>query len=989
MTQNNNNFAQHIAIYLNRFICVVLLFSSQSISAQFYQIRNFNAENGLASPEVYGLMQDSKGYMWFATDMGVSRYNGNEFENFSTENGLPDNTIFGFCEDIKGRVWFRSFSGKLSYYFNDSIYTLPCNLFLENEVRKNAFVLSSIYVDEADTIWIGTNYSIIIKIAPGWNSNQVSKINCSSNGGYLYLFKNNASIYGGHQGKTSLVTVYESNGKKICEIDSKVKIASRYYGMRLKNGTFLASVNNVIINFTKDKVIGKVELNSTINSLLEDSDGKIISATYDGIRIHKKNELKTFELIPDFYDKVFTGIVIDKENSLWLGAEGQGVYNIPFRDGRYYTNEHGLIQSKISSIIEKDGVILSGHLNGQVSLIKDSTINQIALNTKNAIDVFNNRVYNIYVHRKSDIFICKRQSTFKLTNDFKNYKELDIIGIRKITKSSGDLVWIQQARQIKLCEILNNFKTLKTIFFDQYIDDIFEDSKGILWISSMNGLWKYERDSLIYLGEQNKLLSGRIISIAEDNAGVLWMATRGKGVIAKKGNVFYNITQNDGLASNMCRNLYIDKNHVIWVGSNNGLSKIQIKSSHQFNYVVDIYSKKQGLLSNEVNYILSKGNELILAHNNGISVLNPALLKNNVTPPPIYITNVLNNNSNYKNDSIRFLYNENYLKISYIGISYKNPGTVEYKYKMEGLDTSWVYTNYTSAQFQTLYPGNYKFIVYAKNNDGYWSEKPAILYLTIMPAWWQTWLFKLALFALLCLFVFLFIKKRLDKIRKREVEKTELQNKIANTELKALRAQMNPHFIFNAINSVQYFMTSNDPESSQKYLSKFAKLIRYVMDNSKPAAIPLEKELEALRLYIDLEALRFENRFEYQIVVDERIDVNFVQIPSMLIQPYVENAIWHGLMHKKDNRKLDISITIHDSILTCAIQDNGIGREKSREIKSIESNTYHKSFGMSVTKERLEIISRLNNINPQVNIIDLYENGIAMGTRVEISIPSF
>ncbi len=140
--------------------------------------------------------------------------------------------------------------------------------------------------------------------------------------------------------------------------------------MRLKNGTFLASVNNVLINFTPNQIISKVELKSTINSLLEDKDGKIVSATYDGIRIHKSGELNKFEIIPDFYDKVFTGIVIDKENSLWLAAEGQGVYNIPFREGRYYTNEHGLIQSKISTILQKDGTILSGHLNGSVTLKK-------------------------------------------------------------------------------------------------------------------------------------------------------------------------------------------------------------------------------------------------------------------------------------------------------------------------------------------------------------------------------------------------------------------------------------------------------------------------------------------------------------------------------------------------------------------------------------------------------------------------------------------
>lgn len=230
---------------------------------------------------------------------------------------------------------------------------------------------------------------------------------------------------------------------------------------------------------------------------------------------------------------------------------------------------------------------------------------------------------------------------------------------------------------------------------------------------------------------------------------------------------------------------------------------------------------------------------------------------------------------------------------------------------------------------------------------------------------------------------------RIDVIKKREYEKTELQNKIATTELKALRAQMNPHFIFNAINSVQYFMTSNDPASSQKYLSKFAKLIRYVLENSKPSTISLDKEIDALKLYIDLEILRFENHFEYQFMIDENINTSFIQIPSMLIQPYVENAIWHGLMHKKSSGKLMINITIKSSILTCIIEDNGIGRVQSQKNKTVESLTQHKSFGMAVTMERIEIISRLNNIAPEVNVIDLYENNLATGTRVEIKSPSF
>ena len=726
-------FLIHLPIFIKRCAFLILFFITISLYPQFYQIQNLNAEDGLASPEVYGLMQDSKGYMWFATDMGVSRYNGNEFENFSTENGLPDNTIFGFCEDAKGRIWFRSFSGRLSYYLNDSIFTLPCNIFLEKEVRKAAVVFTSMYVDAADTIWIGTNSSTIFKILPGWDKyHHISKINHPAYEGYLYLFKNNKSIYGGAQGKINFVTVYQSNGKKICQVNPKVKTASTYCGMQLKDGTFLVSVHNVILNFTPRKIISRVELKSSVTRLLEDYDGKIISGSYDGIRIHNKRALEKFELIPDFYNKVFTGIVIDKENSLWLGAEGQGVYQIPFRNGRYYTNEHGLTQSKISCIIQKNGAILCGHLNGSVSLIRDRVIKVLELKSKhNMINLLAGRVNTIYEHNSSNIYVCKGQNTFKFSNDFKSYKELVISGIKKITKSNDSLVWITQPRRVSLCDITKEFKTLKTIQFDQYIDEIFEDSRGILWICSLNGLWQYRNDSLQFLGKKNKLLGNRIINILEDKNGNLWMATRGKGIIVKKGNVFHNITKTDGLASNMCRNLFIDSMNTIWVGSNNGLSKIIINSDVPFNYLVDVYTKKQGILSNEINYILSKDNSLILAHNNGLSLLKPALFKNNITPPPIYITQASNNNVIFKKKDIRFLYNENYLKIHYTGISLKNLGTLEYKYKMEGLDNSWVYTNYATAQFQALLPGKYTFKIYAKNNDGYWSQKPAVLHITV------------------------------------------------------------------------------------------------------------------------------------------------------------------------------------------------------------------------------------------------------------------
>jgi hypothetical protein len=214
------------------------------------------------------------------------------------------------------------------------------------------------------------------------------------------------------------------------------------------------------------------------------------------------------------------------------------------------------------------------------------------------------------------------------------------------------------------------------------------------------------------------------------------------------------------------------------------------------------------------------------------------------------------------------------------------------------------------------------------------------------------------------------------------------QKKNMKLENTLLRFQMNPHFVYNAMNSVQYFITQNDPVSSQKYLAKFARLIRYVVENSKPASIPLKTEIEALTLYLELESLRFENRFEYLINIEEDMDLNYVRIPSMLIQPYVENALWHGLMHKEGKGKIDISLKIVDEVLKCVIKDDGIGRKRSHEIKQNNGLDSHKSFGMSITKERLDILNQINKTNLSVFITDLInEQQECIGTNVELSIP--
>ena len=237
-------------------------------------------------------------------------------------------------------------------------------------------------------------------------------------------------------------------------------------------------------------------------------------------------------------------------------------------------------------------------------------------------------------------------------------------------------------------------------------------------------------------------------------------------------------------------------------------------------------------------------------------------------------------------------------------------------------------------------------------------------------------------------------KRRADKISsmqqasESEKKKLELEMRWFDSELKALRSQMNPHFIFNCMASIQSFMTQNDPASAAKFLSKFARLIRTTLENSMQTFTLLEAELKMLEDYMELEKLRFGNKFIFSIEVDENIDPEITEVPSMLIQPYLENAIIHGIGALKDKQgQLYISLKKENNILQCAITDNGVGRKKAQEIKK-QNEISHKSLGMSILQERLELINAKGNINVQSNIIDLQdEQGNPSGTCVELRIP--
>ena len=259
---------------------------------------------------------------------------------------------------------------------------------------------------------------------------------------------------------------------------------------------------------------------------------------------------------------------------------------------------------------------------------------------------------------------------------------------------------------------------------------------------------------------------------------------------------------------------------------------------------------------------------------------------------------------------------------------------------------------------------------------------------TIGTPWYATSIARFLMVIFLLGVIYSGYRYRIAQIRKEERLHTEFQRKLADMEMSALRAQMNPHFIFNCLNSIENFVIKNDTLRASTYLNDFARLIRLILQNSRSQYVPLVDEIESLELYLQMESLRFTHKFDYEFLVDENVDPRSIEIPPMLIQPYVENAIWHGLMHKNTTGRLDISLSRKNGTLQCVIEDNGIGRQKSMEINAARRVKKKKSMGMSITEDRIKLLNELYNMNTEVKIEDLKNaDGNSLGTRIEINIP--
>ena len=678
-----------------------------------------------------------------------------------------------------------------------------------------------------------------------------------------------------------------------------------------------------------------------------------------------------------------SSIYPDTDNSLWLGTN---------RDGIFHKDATGkLVKNYRFDPADKNGL----GSNDISSIISDKQGNVWIGTYGNGISVFN-----------------RNTGEFKQYKHDANNKNSLSNNVTLVSYIESDDIWIGTFRG------LNRFNT-KTGIFRHYlfypndereygpnaVTTVLKDSRSRWWAScwERGGVQQFDPVTGKF---KTYLKNGSVIKMYEDHAGDIWAAGReGLYRLDHEKDVFVRFLDQGFLSEgNQISNLIEDDMGNIWLTTTIGLVKINDMRDES-----TLFGKSYGIKGTDFYFFAATKNKegkLFFGAESGYYSFFPDEITQKKRPPEVNIISFKISNKPVQVDDggplrsplstvkkIRLGHDQNVFSFEFVGIDYSNPEDNRHLFMLENYDVNWNLSGpERTAAYFNVPPGKYVFRVKAVNSFGVWAERS--IEITITPPWWSTWWFRIGAIVFIVANIYSFIRWRIRQKFNKQLEQSEkdkqlaeLRQKTGELEMQALRAQMNPHFVFNSLNAINRFILENNKTQASEYLTKFSRLVRMILQNSQSTLITLESELESLRLYLELEALRFDHRFEYKISVPKDLDIDILKVPPLIIQPYAENAIWHGLMHKEEKGHLEIDIMHEQDRLIFRIKDDGIGRKQSSAMTS-KTATKHKSLGLKITADRIAMMQRSASGHSPVIINDLENtDGTAAGTEVIIQIP--
>ncbi|MFT4523644.1 MAG: ligand-binding sensor domain-containing protein/two-component sensor histidine kinase [Bacteroidia bacterium] len=987
-------------------LVIALSFVSQQAHSQNYRFKNFGLEEGLPQSQVYDVIQDQKGFLWVGTrGGGVARFDGSVFTNFQTKQGLINNFVNQIYEDKSGLLWIGTEAG-LSIFDGKDFKNIRLTkagdvrvfCFLEHETSMLIGTSNGIYqyhykdsklskvslpstdqtllvLDFAKTqefIWVATNrglfqlHKTILKTikhytkSTGLPDNYVQCLHADTSN-RLWIGTYGAGIVRWQDGEIKHLNLLLPHNLIVFDLTMEgphLWLATLYRGAYKIN-----TQTGDIQNFTDQKGL----INNHIRSISQDRWGSVwLGSSGGGLSQYSGQRFYHYSAQDGLADNYVYSIAQDKKGGLWLGTGSQGLTKLD-SSGIYKFGGDTLFKNiKIKTIASlNDSTMVMGTEGYGLAFLTNNAVTWLTMRD----GLCGNYIKDVEVDKDGHLWVASLDG-----------------GLSKVLLQKGKPRFV-------------NYQYLTELPTNR-IFSLHVDALNQVWFGTENrGLGVIRDGAAIMIESKPSLGLQTIRAIRTDQRGKVWLAT-------SEGLFKYNPNQNtlERMAINELRsnNLYLlefDSDGKLYVGSEKGIDQLLLNESSEA-IEINFYGYDEGFIGIETcqnSVLLDQQNKLWFGTVNGLTRLNPNWVPTAVFPPDVWLSGVdlfyehLDSGQyGYSADHLynvlsspEFPHNKNHLSFSLTGLYLSNPAKVKYRWKLEGNDESWSpFTHKKDATYSNLKPGSFTFFFQTQTDDGMTSAVKKWDF-TIRAPFWQEWWFRALAIALALLLLIGLFRWYVLRIKQREAqqrEKLAIEKEIIELEQKALRLQMNPHFMFNALNSIQSLVAGGKPDEARGYLQKFAKLMRLTLQNSRADYIPLSDEIEVLENYLDLEKLAQKDPFSYTVNIGEGVEANNVLIPPMMIQPFVENAIKHGVPDKGLEGLIELSFSINnEEILECSIKDNGIGREKAAEKVRSKAKS-HESTAIQVTSERLAILNREHPGN------GLTINDLVDGTEVVVSI---
>lgn len=993
---------------------------------------NITEKDGLSSNKVTCFYKDKAGYMWIGTESGLNRYNGNSWEIYKPSNRktkyISNSYITDVEQDEKNNIWVCTRKG-LNRIDAAADTT---EVFLPDAVNKNSIpsdIIWDSYIDTDTSVWIAPDakdfchynparkkfyyydfkkellqnksqtqsaYHSILKILPG----QASELWLASTDGIFRFNKKNGRF--SLELPVSLREVrffyFEQRKQKIYCIDEKNKLFC--YSPATKELKVIPIDNN---NQPRN-YIAPYTMNETI-ILFPGSEGLAgINGDIETLFFVKGTAGIENDLLPGKVNCVYK----DNQNITWIGT-GNGISKfIPAMNANLHLSFPGKLISDPSALT-RNFVYLPGSDKWLIASQSDNTVliadNKTGLVSKLQMPAAyrNDSCAAFYRHSNDTLFFLCKGSLLIYNYRLQQWSKIVLpvplsqaIVIAMAVDASNNY-WLRTAKE-QLFVYNTSGKNIWTPAADNFdnfsvyclASDI---QNNCVWIGTHSyGLYRYSLNQrkFEYIESNNKsktsLHSYIINDIMPDDKGNIWVATF-EGGLAKyntslspdKGFTNYDVFT--GLPDDNVYGIAAGKTGDVWFTTSKGIGHIDADGNWK-----GLYNQQNGLPYSNFQQgieVLPDGKIAALTENRFIC-FNPTVISA-ASNYPVIIDNIFVNDKRVfpisdKNSPAQFSYTQNDFSFHFSVLDFTAPGAIEYYYRLDGLDKDWIYAGKQhSIRYSKLAPGEYTMMVKANRENGSFYEPEGRFRFRINPAFWQTLWFRITCALCITGSAFLLVRRRIRHIR----HEAELKHRIAESEMQALRAQMNPHFIFNCLNAIDNLIQTNQKEKATTYLSRFAKLIRNVLDSSKNNSVLFQKDLESLSLYVQIEQFRSNNKFDYEIQTDPELLNSDFKIPPLVVQPFVENAIYHGLLNKQgSDRKLLVTAKLEQDYIHYTIIDNGVGRARAKEIKEL-NNPGNQSYGIDITRERLHLHNQNENTD-DVKITDLFNDNQAAGTKVEL-----